>query len=613
MIDFIEKFSVPHFLLVFSDARGCEFRRDGGDTDAGRRSFVAAGKRLSIEFDAFVPCPVFDEDETAVVMVLGSPVFDDVRVDAGRAAFALLADFSPRTAIELIDGEFLAMRFDKRDASLKFINDRWCSIPLHYHLAADRRIFSASPCFYSLWRFLKGSGMLKLDQEAFFEMLWLQRLLGTKTLAKDTYFMPDAHVLSLNNWQIRLERYWRRNYRKNSNPLESNARMLAEMLKFSVSVKTADGARFGHFLSGGMDSRCILGAFGEKPPACFTVGVSENREVKTARKLADVKGARHNFLKLDPEHYGRIREAAVKICGGMYNYDHALFLGYEDAVKGEADVCFNGYGMDFMFQGMYLPGKNTRIFGRNLYYSRMVEPPDNLAEFFIGNASYRIKNADPWDFVREPMKRELRDFQRNSVEEILEQGRSLTENKFDLWEYLTFHHISRHYSFPNILSIRSFAEARIASFTNEIFDLYLSLPAEQRFDGKIEKRLLQILDPALAGIPSANTGMPVTAGGFERTLHQVFNAARRRMLAEKDFESWTERTWPSREHALRKQESLKKAVMSILDSETLEQLEFLDMDKVRTKISKWLEGANVPEVSGDLVQTITTIGTFLEE
>ncbi|HPO90023.1 MAG TPA: asparagine synthase-related protein [Victivallales bacterium] len=557
------------------------------------------------------PCSSVVEDEKAVVIVLGAPIYDDIRVDAEKSAKALLDEFSPRIVLEMLDGEFLAVRFDKRDSSLKIINDRWCSVQLHYHLASESKIFSASPYFHSLWLFMKDNGMLKLNQEAFFEMLWLQRLLGTKTLAKDAYFMPDAHVLSLEKWNIRLERYWNRNYKKNKNPLESNAQILAEMLRFSVTVKTADKENFGHFLSGGMDSRCVLGAFNEKLPTCFTVGLSDNREVKTAKKLAESRGAKHIFLLLNKEHYGMIRNAAVKICGGMFNYDHALFLGYEDAVIKEADVCFNGYGMDFMFQGMYIPGVNMKAFGRNLNYCRMIELPDDIAAFFIANASYRIKNADLWKFVKESHRQNLREFQRNSVEEILKRGKELTDNKFDLWEYITFHHLSRHYSFPNVLSIRSFVEARVASFTNEIFDHYLSLPVEQRFDGKIEKRLLQILSPALAAIPSANTGMPVTAGMFERTFRQIFNTAKRRILAEKDFESWMERTWPSREYALRKQNSLKSAVMELIQSDIFDQLEFLDIKKIKNDFPNWLMGENITGVSGDLVQTITTIGTFL--
>jgi hypothetical protein len=125
--------------------------------------------------------------------------------------------------------------------------------------------------------------------------------------------------------------------------------------------------------------------------------------------------------------------------------------------------------------------------------------------------------------------------------------------------------------------------------------------------------MLQILDPALAKIPSANTGMPITALGFERTVYQIFNAIKRRYLAEKDFESWTERTWPSREYAIRKQNSLKKSVNEIIKSNILEKLDFLDFSKIADSVPRWLEGEEVAGLSGDFIQTIITMGTFLKQ
>ncbi len=613
MIEFKGKFTIPHFLLTLSEDGVCEFRKSGESETSKKLEFRSSSKTLRIEFSNFHPRPCFVEDEKAVVIVLGSPIYDDIKVDPEKTAKAFLNDFSTKIAFELINGEFLAIYFSKRDGALKFINDRWCSIPLHYHLCEEKKIFCASPCFTSLWNFLKSNNLLELNQEAFFEFLWFQRLFGTKTLAQRTDFMPDAHIISLNAWKLVLERYWQRNYQKNKNPLDANAYALAEFIRQSITMKTADGKKYGHFLSGGMDSRSVLAGFKEVLPTCFTVGASDNREVRTAKMLAKAKGAEHYFLKLHPEHYGMIRKVAVDICGGMFNYDHALFLGYEDVIAKQANVCFNGYGLDFMFQGMYIPVTHLKLAGRNLYFSRKVEPPENIAEYFINNASYRIKNADIWAFVSEKRKNELKDFQRNSIENILKNGKDLTEDKFDLWEYLTFHHLSRHYSYPNVLSIKSFADARVLSFTNEIFDFYLSLPVEHRFDGKIEKRMLQILDPALAKIPSANTGMPITALGFERTVYQIFNAIKRRYLAEKDFESWTERTWPSREYAIRKQNSLKKSVNEIIKSNILEKLDFLDFSKIADSVPRWLEGEEVAGLSGDFIQTIITMGTFLKQ
>jgi hypothetical protein len=296
----------------------------------------------------------------------------------------------------------------------------------------------------------------------------------------------------------------------------------------------------------------------------------------------------------------------------MYNYDHGLFYGFNKVVQEHADVCFHGHGFDYMFQGMYIPGEDVVIGGRHLYLRFMKKLPDDLVSYFIGNASYRIKHADVWSVVHESRRSSLKEFQAESIREILNNGKKLTDNPIDLWEYLTFHHISRHYSYPNHASIATFAEQRTVSFDNELFDLYLSLPANHRFNGKIEKACLKILNPEIARIWSANTNLPVTASCWTQTAYQIASFIKHRFVPEEQKPEWQERTWPSRDDAIRSQKLLKDAVISLSSSGILEQLDFLDMDRIRKDIPKWIEGENIPGFSGDLVQTLLTMGTFLE-
>jgi len=609
-IHFSPEFTIPHFLLVVGRQGKDSTHSLVGKTEYSE--FKSGSIKMSVEFSGMNPQPCFVENANAVGFVLGSPIYKDVKIDLAGTGMALLKDFSARTAIEEIDGEFLAFSFTRLDGRLKIINDRFTSVPLYYYNSPEKNIFCASPYFYDIWNFLKKNDLLKLNNEAFFEFLWFQRIFGTKTLAEGVPFLQDAHIMEVSDFKTSLARYWRRNYSKNRNKFETNAHLLADFVRESVKLKSGDGKKYGHFLSGGMDSRSVLAAFSGNLPACFTVGVSDNREVQTARKIAQAKGAEHYYLELDQEHYGKIREASTNLCGGMYNYDHAIFLGYNDAVRSRAEVCFNGYGFDFMFQGMYIPARNLKIGNHVLYLRKMIELPDNLVDYFIQNASYRIKDADIMSFVRDDRKKSLESYLHESINEIYENGRKLTGDKNDLWEYLTFHHVSRHYSYPNVIALSSFCEARIISFTNDIFNLYLTLPTSQRFNGAIEKELLKILDPKLARIRSANTNLPVTATPLEQTLFQLANAAKRRILCEKDYEEWTQRTWPSREVALRNNKSLKNAALDIINSNVLEQLDFLDLGKIRSEFPNWLDGKKVPGISGDLVQTIVTMGTFLK-
>ena len=604
--DFKPEYSIPSFLFSVTDKR-----KDSKGKEAVKFSVDAENFRLSLSYSNVNPSPMIRECGDRCIILLGSPVVED-RINCEKAIDIVSDETNlPEKLSKELNGEFLFIIFNRAKGGLKIINDRFTSIPLYYYHNKDSGEFYGTPYFTCLWQ-LRKTLNLKTDRAALCEFLFFQRLLGTKTYLKNVLFLPDASVLCIEGQKSSLSRYWQRNYEKNTSSLNENAGRLAELIRKSVKNKTSDSKRYGHFLSGGMDSRSVLAAFEKNYPTCFTATISENRELRTAREIAHAKGAEHVFLKLHPEHYSQIFEPAIKVIGGMYNYDHGLFLGYEKQVRQNADVCFHGHGLDYMFQGMYIPGSPIIIKGRTLYYQTLKELPEDLVNYFRTNVSYRIKGADVWSFIYPDKRAELLSSQMESISGILAEGRILSDSPNDLWEYLTFHHLSRHYSYPNHATIATLSEQRAISFDNDIFNLYLSLPVEQRFTGRIEKKCLEILDPQLAKIWSANTNLPVTASPFRQTAYQLTTFLKHRIFPEKKKPEWMERTWPSREHALRNQPLLKKAVLSLCKSDALEKTEFLDIEKIRDEFPRWLNGENIPGISGDLVQTVLSMGTFLK-
>lgn len=605
-VEFTPEFSFPSFMLHFGAESSAPPRRDQSATAAG------SGTRLDAKWANVLPVPWTKDDETSFVIVIGCPVVGE-RIDKAAACLRLLnaqgeADLE---FIRSLNGEFLIFHFSKKTGKLMIVNDRFNAYPLYYaHTASG---LHATPYFSDMWSFLKSEGSLRFDEFSMFEFLWFQRVLGVKTHAKDAHYLPDATVMEFDGSKLSLRRYWRRDYSKNANTLETNAQLMADLTRGSIRRKTSDGRRYGHFLSGGMDSRSVLAAFESNPPVCFTATISENRECLTARAIAQTKGARHVHLTLDPEHYAEILRPSVHVNGGMYNYDHGLFYGFNRTVSDMVDVAFHGHGFDYMFQGMYIPRHRYKLAGRTLNFVTLAKVPDDIAGHFINNVSYRVKGADILSFAKPERRNELTDFLRGSVEEVLEDARRLSDNPYDHWEHLTFHHISRHYSYPNHASIATFVEQRTISFDNDLFNLYLSLPVRHRFDARIERRCLQLLDPRLASIRSANTALPVTASSLEQTVHQMLEFVKRRVKGFEDHEEWTERTWPERPQALRGQQKLKQAALDAVKSDALDSVSFLDADRLRASVPKWLDGEAVPGLSGDFVQTLLTLLTFLRQ
>ena len=586
---------------------------NGSQVQSSNISAVGAGLRLELTWQNVLPVPWVSQDEFRTIVVIGCPVCGE-KIDRNAACAGLFPpreDFNAEFARSL-NGEFLVFHFCRTTGKLTIVNDRFNAYPLYY-FASPSGAFHATPYFSEMWSLLNKLNQLQINELTMFEFLWFQRVLGTKTYSKNVLYLPDATALEFSNGRTSLRRYWRRDYTKNNRSLAENAALMASLMRGSIRRKTSDGKRYGHFLSGGMDSRSVLAAFEKDPPVCFTATIAENRECETARAIARAKGARHVHLTLAPEHYAKILEASVRVNGGMYNYDHGLFYGFNKTVSDLVDVAFHGHGFDYMFQGMYIPRHRHKLAGRTLNFVTLASVPDDIAGHFINSVSYRVKDADILGLVRPERRQELKDALHASVEEILADARRLSDNPYDHWEHLTFHHISRHYSYPNHASIATFVEQRTISFDNDLFNLYLSLPVTQRFDARIERRCLQLLDPRLAAIRSANTALPVTASSLEQTVHQLFEFVKRRIRGFEDHEEWTERTWPERPQALRRQAELKKAVLDACRSDALDAISFLDQEKIRSLAPRWLEGESVPGLSGDFVQTLLTLLVFLKQ
>ena len=171
---FKEAFTIPYFLMSL---RG-EF-----DASEGRSSFERG--ELKAVFSGMHPAPVCKESENCITMLVGgAPVLgNDIATEHILEKIAGKEQID-KDFIRSLNGEFLIVHFNKKSSKLAIVNDRFTSVPLYYWSDSNSKSFYATPYFSDLWEFLKKSGNLKINNDAFFEFLWLQRLLGTKTYDK---------------------------------------------------------------------------------------------------------------------------------------------------------------------------------------------------------------------------------------------------------------------------------------------------------------------------------------------------------------------------------------------------------------------------------------------
>jgi len=551
----------------------------------------------------------FNNDQSQLI-ILGTPIIGESITYDG--IWSQVTDKGlPPEFLRQVNGEFLFLTLNKRNQSLRVSTDRYASIPFFY--TSYNSSFFGSVFYKDLWNHLRLKNRLKLNEHAIFEFIWLQRLMGTKTYDLNSSCLLAATTATYKSGAITTESYWRPSFQKTNAPVKDTAQQLAKLLRQSVKRKTSDQpGKIGMFLSGGTDSRTVLAAF-EEPPSSFTIGVSDNNEVKIARAVASQVQSPHKFISISQDPYSDNLDAMAMLGGGMHAFDHGIFYHLNQGIQKKTDVNFHGHGIDYMFQGMYLLSRNLTIFGKRTSIKKSDPIGSDFVSVYLNRIGHRLKHIDFMQYVVKHRRTEMMQQLHESIEEVTQLGDNFCNDPDDQWEFMLIHALSRHYPFTNLTSMGTITEQRTIAFDNDVFDLYMSLPKSHRLDGTIAKRTLEILNPQLAAIPTANTNHRPNQSAMSKDALRLIKLVHRSLRTSDKGDinpTAEERTWPDRGRMFTNQPLLKSAAIELQKSEAIGSLGFIDMDKLATDIPIWLQKPS--DGSGALLTFLITIDRFLK-
>lgn len=587
-----------------------DWAKDGTGSFTVHNGVFPVGDGVQVGVDEMRPSPVQRSNTHRTVLVLGAPVVDD-GVSPIRCVTMMLGASDLLEAAQRINGQFLIIVFDKKSQRLIVINDRFNGVPFYWADLGDR--FVGAYLYSDLVRVLRQQPGFAFRQNSMMQFLWLNRVIGDVTHDIHSRFLSSASVLTVERSGVDLKRYWRPDFSKDSNRSVKRAgEEFTYRLQTSLRRLTQDDEvrRYGHFLSGGHDSRVVLAAF-DNPPECFTVAFSENLEVNCARRAAAAVGANHHFLRLSSDHLVQNYYPAVELCSGMYTFEGALFLGLEKQVQDYADVVFHGHALDYLFQGMYLPANLVSVFGRPTFFRKLQPLTGDLIARYLNTIPFRVKGVDIGDLLRDDMRAAALQELYADVEQILDEANDCAQTDADRWEYLIIHALGRHYSQPNISSKLTCAEQRTPCFDNDLFNFYLSLIPEHRVNAQVMRHALKSLNPELARIPTGNWGMPAGASPCYKTAWLVGRKALRHITGNQNLRApeLADRTWPDREAYIRCSPFLINEIRNAVSSEELrEAMPIFNWPKVAERVDKWLEA---PSGGGAFMMALITLNQFL--
>lgn len=556
---------------------------------------VPSEKAISLGQNNFGKILHHTEQKGRSIIVLGSPIVNNqVSRENVAKLFVNASDFY--SAARAINGEFLIVLWDNHVQKLTVINDRFTSYPAFW--AYNQKQFSLSYAYMDLARHCRSWHGFKLCPERAYEFLILTRLLGSATHDNITQSLPPATILTVKQDEPpRFSSYWKPNYSKNNTV--SKMELIDQfscLFEKSVQTRTAShNERTGIFLSGGHDSRSVS-IYAPTGATCYTLSFSNNLEVKCASEIAKFSDHHHVFCTLKDNFFEETLDISTELSGGLYSTDHALFIPTHMAPIPKADVFLHGHGLDYMYQGMYLHADYYHLFGRHTYLRRFLPFPEDMAQNFIYKAPFRLKYDIHNELIHESMGVHYKDSLFQTVNALLREAKTFSDDPHDHWEYMILHHISKHHTFSNVLSKRTCGELRTPSFDNKLYDFYLSLPYRYRLHGDILRGAMHKKNPKVANLYTANHALPAGWGPYQKTALLIGRKFLRHATFNRHFHvpSGKDRTWPGRESYFKGQ-YLSQTLDSLFDQDFKDLMPFLDWDKLNKDqdkiLDKYLGGA----------------------
>ena len=373
---------------------------------------VALGmRRLSIIDLKTGDQPVFNEDRSVIAMQNGELYnYREVRADLEKSGHR----FTTRTDTEIIphlyeeygeafvehiNGMFAISLWDSARKRLILARDRFGEKPLYYGVFDGKLVYASEPKSILVHPSVKA----ELDLDALRHYLSFDYVPAPMSIYKGIYKLPAAHILIVENGEVRTRRYWNLDFHKNGNvpSIEKAASELRELLSDAVRMRLVSDVPLGILLSGGIDSSTVA-AFATQHATekvkTFSIGFEEDSfdESRYARLVAKHLNTEHFEDRLSAEKAGDLISEIGQWLDEPLS-DGSLIPTYLLArfVRQHVTVALGGDGGDELFAGypMYVAHKMAAVYGAVPGFLRrgVIEPVVNALPVSTSNMSFDYK------------------------------------------------------------------------------------------------------------------------------------------------------------------------------------------------------------------------------
>jgi asparagine synthase (glutamine-hydrolysing) len=271
-------------------------------------------RRLSIIDVAGGHQPIFNEDRSLAIIFNGEIYnYNALADDLLRRGHQIQTHSDTETILHLYEeygfdcvqylrGMFAFAIYDIRQQSLFIVRDRLGIKPLYYWTQNGKLLFGSEiKTVLECERVPREPYLPAIDT-----YLSLRYVPGPETIFAGIYKLPAGHWLLWQNEQISIGRYWTPPL--HSGPYKPDAyyqEYFVELFTESVRMRLMSEVPLGAYLSGGLDSSCIVATMAEftsQPVKTFSVGFGwSGDELSEAQEVAQLLACDHHEIICRPE------------------------------------------------------------------------------------------------------------------------------------------------------------------------------------------------------------------------------------------------------------------------------------------------------------------------
>ena len=286
---------------------------------------------------------------------------------------------------------------------------------------------------------------------------------------------------------------------------------LEAALRAAADDVARGASRLGLTLSGGLDSRLVLALLRGKATGAITYATRENRELEVARKVAKAAGISHHVAWRGEEFYAELMPRAVALLGTELRGECHGFAIADNHLAEHFDLVVGGFLSDTLFKGHYLSrATKERLRAKSAYaVARQTAARAARAIGVLPPARRKPHYFDVARAMAAHLRPEVRDAVAQRQRVRLEQVRRVRPQSHEEW--LRFWPASRaDGSYGPQANARLFTADELFMH-RRLIEVAAKVPAAEKLDGALTKRVFPRMYGDLGQIENSATGVPASA------------------------------------------------------------------------------------------------------